>query len=55
MVFGLFRKKDPVCGMKEEKGKGLHAHDNWFCNKQCLEQYEQRAEKQSEKGGSCCH
>ena len=23
MVFGLFKRKDPICGMKEEKGKGL--------------------------------
>lgn len=39
MVFGLFKRKDPVCGMKEEKGKGLEHEGNWFCSKHCLDDF----------------
>lgn len=54
-MFG-FKKKDPICGMKEEKGKGTTKHENWFCNESCLKKYEEdmhKAEKQNK--GSCCH
>lgn len=56
MVFGLFKKKDPICGMKEEKGKGISKHGQWFCNNACLEEYEKGLKKASKKTkGSCCH
>ena len=32
--------KDPVCGMKEEKGKGITKEGNWFCCNECLEEHE---------------
>ncbi len=55
MVFGLFAKKDPVCGMKEEKGKGLTKHDQWFCSQNCLKEYDKN-QKQAHKGShGCCH
>ncbi len=57
MVFGLFKKKDPVCGMKEEKGKGLLNAGNWFCSDKCHKEYEQRmkeAVKKFENLPSCC-
>ena len=44
MMFGLFRRKDPVCGMKEEKGKGIEKESKWFCSKDCMKKYETRNE-----------
>jgi YHS domain-containing protein len=58
MVFGLFKRKDPICGMKEEKGKGIEKDGKWFCNQNCLKQYEgaiKKTEKKMGKGGCCCH
>jgi YHS domain-containing protein len=52
MVFGLFKKTDPVCGMKEEKGKGISKHDKWFCSSDCLKKYE-KGSKESKKHGCC--
>ncbi len=53
MVFGLFAKKDPVCGMKKEEGKGIDKDGKWFCSKDCLKQYEQKSTKK-EKHEGCC-
>lgn len=57
MVFGLFKKTDPVCGMKEEKGKGITKHGQWFCNESCLKKYDAVEEKDEKKheGSCCCH
>ncbi|MBR9699331.1 YHS domain-containing protein [Candidatus Woesearchaeota archaeon] len=56
MVFGLFKRKDPVCGMKEEKGKGLEKHEKWFCSQDCMSKFDQALKKsQKHRGGSCCH
>ncbi len=58
MVFGLFKRKDPICGMKEEKGKGTEKDGKWFCNQNCLNKYEEAVKKNEKKmgqGGSCCH
>ncbi len=56
MVFGLFKKKDPICGMKQEKGKGIEMYGNWFCNESCLRAYEKKMKSTSRKhSGSCCH
>lgn len=56
-MLGLFGKKDaartdPVCGMKEEKGKGEVKGGNWFCSAECARKYEKKAGKQ--KKGHCC-
>lgn len=53
MVFGLFKKKDPICGMKEEKGKGITKDGRWFCSEKCLNEYREKA-KQKPKDGCCC-
>ncbi|MBI4144385.1 hypothetical protein HY486_04005 [Candidatus Woesearchaeota archaeon] len=50
-MFGLFKKKDPICGMTEEKGKGITKYSRWFCSKNCLEEYE----KGLKAGHGCCH
>lgn len=52
--FGLLNRKDPVCGMKEEKGKGIDDKDSgkWFCSETCKQQYGKGTGKR--KGG-CCH
>ena len=46
-----FKKKDPVCGMKEEKGRGMHEENNWFCSKECLKKYKLKKPKTED----CCH
>ena len=43
---------DPVCGMKQEKGKGIEKGGNWFCSKNCLEKFE-KGLKKMDKGGCC--
>ncbi len=54
MVFGLFKKTDPICGMKQEKGKGLEHNGNWFCSENCKNEYASKM-KTNKKSGSCCH
>ncbi len=56
---GWFKRKDPVCGMKEETGRGTVVGKNWFCSENCQKQYE-KGIKESEKhsshqSGGCCH
>lgn len=50
-MFSLFKKKDPICGMKEEKGKGKIVDGNWFCNDSCLKEYK----KGNVQHKDCCH
>lgn len=54
MVFGLFAKKDPVCGMKQEKGKGMEKQGKWFCSAACQQKYEQREQGKSRAKSGCC-
>ena len=56
MVFGLFKKKDPVCGMKEEKGKGTYKYNHWFCSNACVKEHEKNMKNGHEWHGShgCC-
>ena len=53
MAFSLFKKTDPVCGMKQEKGKGIEKYGKWFCNNSCLEVYEKKIKKSNRK--DCCY
>lgn len=57
MFFGLFKKKDPICGMKEEKGKGLHKDGHWFCDSGCMQKYAEQMKNlpKKSKEHSCCH
>ena len=48
-MLGFFRRKDPVCGMTEERNKGLSKKGKWFCSKNCLEKYEKK-----ESHNHCC-
>ncbi len=45
-MLSLFKRKDPICGMKEEKGKGIEKHGKWFCCQNCLKEYEKGSKKQ---------
>ncbi len=49
----FFKRKDPVCGMKEEKGKGIEKNNKWFCSVKCVKEYEKN-NVSKQKGGSCC-
>jgi len=59
MVFKMFRKKDPVCGMREENGKGIKDKSgNWFCSENCQKEYQQKIkshDKETKKVRSCCN
>ncbi len=50
MVFGLFKRKDPICGMTEAKGKGLEYKGKWFCAEDCVKKYK----GEMPAGKSCC-
>ena len=50
MVFGWFKRKDPVCGMKEEKGQGVEKLGKWFCAEACAKKYS----GESMEAKSCC-
>ena len=47
-----FKKKDPICGMKQKKGTGIEKHGQWFCSSNCLNAFEKGLKKSSKKG--CC-
>nr|MBI4156613.1 hypothetical protein [Candidatus Woesearchaeota archaeon] len=47
------KKKDPVCGKKQEKD-GIEKHSKWFCSEKCLDDYEKEIERSRKKHG-CCH
>jgi len=53
-MFGLFKKIDPICGMKEEKNKGIKKHGQWFCHENCLKKFEGKSAKKHGKK-CCCH
>jgi len=59
MMISLFRKKDPVCGMRQEKGKGFIDENtkNWFCSNSCKDEFDTRMKKavKSTDKPSCCH
>lgn len=61
MVFGLFKKKDPICGMKQEKGKGFvdAKTGNWFCCQKCKDEFDKMVKAQEKEmkkhKRSCCH
>jgi len=52
----LFKRKDPVCGMKEEKGRGASEHGKWFCSSNCSKQYGKKLKKMQKEqtGHGCC-
>ncbi|MBI2138880.1 YHS domain-containing protein [Candidatus Woesearchaeota archaeon] len=61
MIFGLFKKTDPMCGMKEEKGKGISEEGHWFCSEKCLKDFRSSEKKHAKKdshgghgGHGCC-
>lgn len=54
MVFNFLKKKDPMCGMTEEKGRGITNNGNWFCSENCKTDYEKKL-KSVKSTPSCCH
>lgn len=53
-MWEIFRKKDPICGMKENKNSGISKHGEWFCSAECLKKYEkENTEKKAKKHGCC--
>lgn len=54
MLFGLIKRKDPMCGMKEEKGTGIEQHGKWFCNANCVKEYEKQMKENKMQHKDCC-
>jgi YHS domain-containing protein len=54
MILGLFKKTDPVCGMKEEKDKGIEKNGKWFCSAKCVKEFEKKEKKEDEEKCCCC-
>ncbi len=48
-----FKKKCPMCNMKEEENKGVKDNGNWFCSQEHLKQYKSKDKNKSKKH-SCC-
>ncbi|HLD43649.1 MAG TPA: hypothetical protein VJB08_06735 [Candidatus Nanoarchaeia archaeon] len=55
LMFGLFKKKDPVCGMKKEEGKGLMDGGNWFCSESCRKEFKEQEKEHHKDMKGCCH
>jgi hypothetical protein len=57
MIFGLFKKHCPICGMAVEKGKSISRFDSFFCCEGHAEEYgkKQNSEPSHEGHGNCCH
>ena len=53
-MFG-FKKKDPVCGMRQEKNTGFEKYGKWFCSENCLKIYETGLKKVDKDKQGCCH
>ena len=51
---GWFKKKDPICGMKQEANKGMEKYGHWFCSHSCLDNYEKVLKKTENKKAGCC-
>ncbi|MBI2672577.1 hypothetical protein HYX16_06605 [Candidatus Woesearchaeota archaeon] len=51
MIF--FKKKDPVCRMKQTDG-GIEKHGYWFCSNNCLDIYEKGLKKIAKTKHGCC-
>ena len=49
-----FKKKDPICGMKQENEKGIEKLGNWFCSNACLTKYEKQLKGFKDKNPGCC-
>ncbi len=58
MVFGLFKKHCPICGVDVEGDKAVVCFDKYLCSQEHAEEYRQQlAQEQSKvssKGGGCC-
>ena len=57
-MFGIFKKKCPICKMELEKGKDYpEGFDKKFCSEGCKDEYGKQSEKGKSKhdGDSCCH
>ncbi len=54
MAFSIFKKTDPVCGMKQEKEKGFidKETNHWFCSQQCKQEFYKKRKKRTQR--SCC-
>jgi YHS domain-containing protein len=52
-MFNLFKKTDPICGMKEQKGTGITKDSNWFCSQQCAKEFETKNKEINKKTGCC--
>lgn len=52
----LFKRSDPVCGMKETRGTGIDKMGKWFCSDKCYKEYQDMhaAHNAKGEGEKCC-
>ena len=57
-MLNILKKKDPICGMRQEKNKGFidKSTSTWLCSEACKKEFEKRKEKAIKSVGkaSCC-
>lgn len=49
------KRKDPICGMKEEKGKGIEKDGKWFCSDNCAKEHKKSSKQDKDDCCGCCH
>ncbi|MCP6726658.1 MAG: hypothetical protein KJI69_01280 [Patescibacteria group bacterium] len=57
MVFGLFEKHCPVCGMEVNKEDAILRFDKYLCSEECAEGWRKKLaqeESKAAKSGNCC-
>ncbi|MEK7547998.1 MAG: hypothetical protein AAB540_03830 [Patescibacteria group bacterium] len=58
MLFGLFKKHCPVCGMDVKKETAIKKFGEYFCSEQHAEDHRQKLAKEESKStkhsGGCC-
>lgn len=59
MVFGLFKKYCPICGMEVGKEKAIIRFGKYLCSDEHAEEYRQKLAKEQASatkkgGGGCC-
>jgi YHS domain-containing protein len=44
MIWNKNLGRDPICGKKQEVGKGIEKDKRWYCSDRCLREFEARKE-----------
>ncbi|HIG93134.1 MAG: hypothetical protein QT02_C0004G0044 [archaeon GW2011_AR9] len=42
MIWNKNLSRDPICGKKQEPGRGIEKEQRWYCSERCLKEFESR-------------